>query len=54
MSDKENVKRGSGCLLPFITFFGLAFIGSLADAKNSNNLTGIALTFFITVFLLIK
>ena len=54
MSDKENVTRGSGCLLPFIAFFGLAFIGSLADAKSNNNPVGITLTFFITVFLLLK
>ena len=54
MSDKENVKRGSGCLLPFIAFFSLVFIGSLADAKSNNNPVGIALTFFITVFGLLK
>lgn len=52
--NQEPVKRGSGCLLPFIAFFGLAFIGSLVDTKSNNNPIGIALTFFITVFLLLK
>ena len=39
---------------PLSPFFGLAFIGSLVDTKSNNNPIGIALTFFITVFLLLK
>ncbi len=54
MPDKENVKRGSGCLLPFIAFFALGFIGCVSDLQKEGSLGAAALNFFLMAFLLMK
>lgn len=52
-SDKENrPKFGSGCLLPFVFFFGFSFYCGVKDGNVAGSIVAFAITaFFLTKFL---
>ena len=52
--NRKVPERGSGCLLPFIIFFAVGFIGCVSDLGKDGSLGGAVLSFFLIVFLLMK